>query len=653
MNRKANWLWIVSISVALVAGIIVGYLFSDPSSDAENGRHSDSGTNTAAATSVWTCSMHPQVRQPKPGKCPICFMDLIRLTSTSGDDASENVPELKLTPRAVKMARIQTVPVRRRDVSVETRLFGKVDFNESLIAYITAKMPGRVERLYVDYTGISVRQGDHMVEYFSPELMVAQQELLFAVKDYRKQSNNESARIEAEAALQSVLKKFDAWDLTKENIDNIIETGEVSRNMTLYAPVSGIVIHKNALEGKYFQTGDRLFTIADLSKVWVMLEAYESDIFWLKYGQEIEFTTNSWPGETFKGRISFIAPIVDPLTRTVKVRVDASNPAGRLKPEMFVNAVAYAGVSQNGRVINPQLAGKWICPMHPSVIEENAGKCRICDMQLIKSEALGYASTDENADKPLVIPATAPLITGKRAIVYLAAEDRPGTYYGQEIVLGPRAGDFYVVREGLREGDQVVVNGNFKIDSALQIQARPSMMSDNEPHARDRETMEHSEPNEAAAASPVPRQFKYELDSVYRVYFDIQEGLAQDDLKIARQASEKLKTLLTQPSHDRLNSDHKQEWHKLKTEILNSNMGVATAKDLTKARESFSALSADIYELCRRFGASGKFPIYRFFCPMVFSNKGGYWLQDKPGVVNPYFGAAMLKCGEKIENVIE
>lgn len=640
--------WIVYIATAsifLALGIFIGLSF--------NLKDEPLRKEVAAKKQMWTCSMHPQVKQPKSGKCPICFMDLIHLATTPANDESENIPELKLSPRAIRMANIQTEPVRYRDVNVEIRLFGKVDFNESLIADITAKMPGRIERLHINYTGISVQKGDHMLEYFSPELMVAQQELLLALKDYRKRSSDESSRARAETAWKSVLKKFDAWGLTKENIDHIVETGEVSRDMTLYAPVSGIVIHKNALEGKYFQTGDHLFTIADTSELWIMLEAYESDLPWLKYGQEVDFTTKSWPGETFKGKISFIAPTVDPRTRTVKVRVDAPNPAGKLKPEMFVNSVVYAGVSQSGKVINSLLTGKWICPMHPSVVEDNAGKCRICGMQLAKAEAFGYSPTDEKAGRPLVIPATAPLITGKRAIVYLAAEDKPGTYYGQEIVLGPRAGNYYVVEKGLKEGDQVVVNGNFEIDSALQIQAKPSMMSETKPSSRDHETIKQAERNEVVVATDILDHFKDELDRVYNAYFGIQNALGSDDLPIAKKISEEFKIALTQMSHDKLKSEKMKEWHKLEAEILNSVHGISAAKNLTDARESFSALSADIYELCRKFGASGKFPIYRFFCPMAFNNKGGYWLQNKTGVYNPYFGATMLGCGEKIENVIE
>ena len=269
------------------------------------------------------------------------------------------------------------------------------------------------------------------------------------------------------------------WGLNLDQVTEIEKRGTTSDHMTIYAPISGIVIHKNAQEGMYVNTGTRIYTVADLSQVWVKLDAYESDLMWLRYGQEVEFATVSHPGETFKGTISFIDPVLNAKTRTVKVRVNAPNAHGKLKPEMFVKAVVSAKVAAGGMVMDPKLAGKWICPMHPSIIKTDAGACDICQMPLVRTESLGYVSVDPTeADRPLVIPVSAALVTGTRAIVYVAVpeKDKP-RYEGREIVLGPRAGNYYVVRSGLRAGERVVTKGNFKIDSALQIQAKPSMMT--------------------------------------------------------------------------------------------------------------------------------------------------------------------------------
>jgi Cu(I)/Ag(I) efflux system membrane fusion protein len=180
----------------------------------------------------------------------------------------------------------------------------------------------------------------------------------------------------------------------------------------------------------------------------------------------------------FKGKISFIAPVLDAKTRTVKLRVNVDNSEGKLKPGMFVRATVRAKVAQSGTVMDPEMAGKWICPMHPSVIKSQFGTCEKCGMDLVTTESLGYVQAGEPNEAPLVIPTSAPLITGKRAVVYvrLPNTEKP-TFEGREIVLGPRAGDYYIVESGLMEGEIVVTNGSFKIDSALQIQAKPSMMS--------------------------------------------------------------------------------------------------------------------------------------------------------------------------------
>ncbi|MHC4126101.1 MAG: efflux RND transporter periplasmic adaptor subunit, partial [Planctomycetota bacterium] len=246
----------------------------------------------------------------------------------------------------------------------------------------------------------------------------------------------------------------------------------------IYAPIGGIVIDKHVTEGTYVQTGTKIYTIADLSQLWVQLDAYESDMMWIRYGQEVEFTTQAIPGEVFKGRISFISPTVDARTRTIKVRLNVSNPEEKLKPEMFVRAVVRSKIASGAKVMDADMAGKWICPMHPSVVKDSAGICDICRMDLVTTESLGFIKAELSDQGPLVIGATAVLITGKRAVVYV---QKPGTekptFEGREVILGPRAGDYYLVKEGLSEGEVVVTKGNFKIDSALQIQAKPSMMN--------------------------------------------------------------------------------------------------------------------------------------------------------------------------------
>lgn len=388
--------------------------------------------------------------------------------------------KLKLTPAAEQMAEVRTVPVQRKFVEAEIRMVGKVEYDETRVGYITAWVPGRIDQLYIDYTGIEVKEGDHMVYLYSPELIAAQEELLAALKTVETLKGSDSTLIRGrvEQTVKSSRGKLKLLGLTEDQITGIEERGAVSDHLTIYSPMGGVVVHKNAQEGMYVQTGTRIYTIADLSHLWVQLDAYESDLQWIRYGQEVDFETEAYPGVNFKGRISFIDPILNSETRTVKVRVNVKNPDGKLKPEMFVHAVVRSRIAAGGKVMDPSLIGKWIGSMHPEIITDEPGKCPICGEQLVKAESLGYVSiTETEMVTPLVIPDSAPLVTGTRAVVYVKVPDEPGVYEGRVIELGPLAGNYYIVKSGLEEGELVVTRGNFKIDSAVQIKAKASMMN--------------------------------------------------------------------------------------------------------------------------------------------------------------------------------
>jgi Cu(I)/Ag(I) efflux system membrane fusion protein len=469
LRRKAAKIILVVLAAFLAGFLIRGGKVKQEANVAE----------TAAVQSEqqwWTCSMHPQIRLPKPGKCPICRMDLIPVAK---EQEEVNARQIVFSEDAVKLMEIQTTPVVRKFAEAEVRMVGKIDYDESRVKEIAAWVPGRIDRLYVDFTGILVRKGDHMVYLYSPELLSAQAELLQAVKAVQQTSGTtEFMRQSNISTLEAAREKLRLLGLVKEQIEEIEKTGRPTDHLTIYAPIGGIVITKHANAGDYVKTGTKIYTIADLTEIWVKLDAYESDMMWIRYGQKVEFTTEAYPGEVFNGTISFIDPVLDPMTRTVKVRVNVPNPDGRLKPEMFVRSIVRSRVAGAGMVMDEDMADKWICPMHPSVVRNEPGKCDICGMDLVTTESLGYVTTEEAGRPPLVIPASAPLITGKRAVVYVRLPDREKpTFEGREVVLGPRASDYYLVKEELAEGELVVTNGNFKIDSALQIQAKPSMMS--------------------------------------------------------------------------------------------------------------------------------------------------------------------------------
>jgi len=469
-----------SLFALITCVFVLGYVARLATSPRRVATSPDAQLNLAdeqSAATLWTCSMHPQIRQPRPGKCPICAMDLVPVADLAGSEPT-SLRQITISPASKALMNIQTAPVERRFVTAEIRMVGKVDYDETRLGYITAWVPGRLDRLFVDYTGVEINKGDHMVEIYSPELYAAQEELIMAAADAQRRGPD-GAKTAGVSLLESAREKLRLWGMTPEQIREIEQQERPSDHLTIYAPMGGVVIHKNAQEGDYVKVGERIYTVADLSRVWVRLDAYESDLPWLHYGQRATFTTEAYPGDTFEGQIVFIDPVLDPRTRTVKVRVNVPNPDLKLKPEMFVRGVVQAQVATEGRVMDPQLAGKWISPMHPEIVKDEPGTCDICGMPLVPVEEYGYVPADAGAmTKPLVIPVSAALVTGTRAIVYVEVPDtEQPTYEGREMVLGPRAGDFYIVRSGLDEGEFVVTNGNFKIDSALQIQAKPSTMT--------------------------------------------------------------------------------------------------------------------------------------------------------------------------------
>jgi len=459
MNKK----WILIMVAAFVAGILVGR------SCAPAKKASGVASDETEKASVWTCAMHPQIRQPGPGKCPICAMDLTPVSQGTADD-SLGPRELRLSPTAEKLAGVQVATVERRFVDTEFRMIGKITYDETRVRDVALLTEGVIERLFVNYEGVPIKKGDHLAEIYSPDVLAVSKELLVA-SDAAERSGGASL-------LKGARRKLSLLGVSKREIDATLENGEALDTFTLYSPIDGILKKRGGYEGHWLNVGDHLGQIADLSTVWALLDAYESDIENIQYGQSVEFTVEAFPGRTFTGFVAFISPELMEMTRTIKVRLNVPNPDLELRPGMFMRATIKTTFTRDGKLVAPDLLKKWICPMHPEIVEEKPGHCEICDMSLVTPTSLGFKPiATAHRDAPLVIPASAPLITGKRALVYVKAPSRPGVYEGREITLGPRAGDFYIVDSGLLQGEQVVVNGNFKIDSAIQLQGKPSMMN--------------------------------------------------------------------------------------------------------------------------------------------------------------------------------
>jgi membrane fusion protein, copper/silver efflux system len=404
---------ILLISIALVSGIFIGWLFFHTSANKEE-KH-DQATEIAKST-VWTCAMHPQIRMSEPGKCPICGMALIPLVQSTG--GSPDPDAIHLSKEAVQLANVSTSVVSKNKAVKEILLYGKVQTDERMVQSQVSHIPGRIERLAVNFTGESVSKGQVLAEIYSPELITAQQELLEAARTKEIQP----------AIYKAAREKLLQWKLTDNQVTGIESSGIIQNNFKVVSNTSGVVTARRINTGDYVSQGSVLFEISDLSKVWIMFDAYENDIQFLRKGESVNFTLNALPGTDFKGNITFIDPVIDPVSRIAKVRVETGNQSGKLKPEMFAT----------GKV---------------------------------------YSTLDEYRNN-LVIPKSAILWTGKRSVVYVKQPVKDEAIFKmREIELGPMLGESYVVINGLSEGEEIVTNGTFSVDAASQLEGKSSMMN--------------------------------------------------------------------------------------------------------------------------------------------------------------------------------
>ncbi|MFD1162894.1 efflux RND transporter periplasmic adaptor subunit [Hwangdonia seohaensis] len=587
----------VFIYVGLLAiGILLGWLFFGGSSHTETKHDHDA---VAETNQMWTCSMHPQIMQPEPGDCPICGMDLI--PAEAGADGLL-ADQFKLTENAMALANIQTTIVGNSETQANAiKLSGKIVENEEANAVQVSYFSGRIERLNVNFTGEDVRKGQLLATIYSPELYAAQQELITA-----------SALRETQPALyKAVRNKLKLWKLSENQINQIETSGKVQENVPVYATVSGTVSEKLAEEGDYVKQGQPLLKIANLKTVWANFDVYENQIDLFKKGQEVAIITKAYPNKKFTGKVDFIEPTLNTKTRTVTLRVVLNNQKDLFKPGMFVEG-NIKGVS--------------------------SGKNDV-----------------------LTVPATAVLWTGERSVVYLKTNLDQPVFEMREITIGHKMGADYEVLEGLEQGDEIVSHGTFTIDAAAQLQGKKSMMNKDadkvmkghEGHqgmseSASEDTKNHFNLNERVSVSKV---FQNQLKTVFNDYIQLKDALVEDDSKKVKAASRELMENLSKVDMALLKDDETHHhWMALEQEIKTAATFISNTSKIEAQRTSFKNLSLQLTNAIEVFGINEK--VYHQFCPMVDNNKGGYWLSKEEKVFNPYFGDAMLTCGE-VKQVIE
>ncbi len=399
----------------VLAGLFLGWLFFHSSGTDVKSDKTELHEHSDEEHTIWTCSMHPQIKMDKPGQCPICGMDLIPLKKSNAEIDSAAIV---MSESALKLAEVQTSRVSYGGASKDVSLYGKIQPNEKLLQSQTAHVPGRIDKLFVNVTGETVKRGQLIASIYSPELITAQKELLEAVSMGDKYP----------AILDAAREKLRNWKLSETQIQALENSGKANSTFNIYANTSGIVSELKVNVGDYISKGAVLFDVIDLSTVWAVFDAYESDLHWVALGQQVEFTTQAIPSKVFSGKVSFIDPVINPTTRTANVRVEIPNSGMLLKPEYFIDGTIKSNKKSNGN--------------------------------------------------QLIVPQSAVLWTGKRSVVYIKI---PGTteptFKMREVTLGASLNNSYEIMDGLNEGEEIVTNGAFSVDAAAQLEGKPSMMN--------------------------------------------------------------------------------------------------------------------------------------------------------------------------------
>jgi Cu(I)/Ag(I) efflux system membrane fusion protein len=402
------------------------------------------------------------------------------------------IPVSQLSAEQARIERgggLEAERVTYRALFKEIRTSGKLDYNEQRVAYITARIDGRVDRVYADVVGIKIKANDHLVDIYSPTLNVTQAELLNALESYEQKPNDRFAKSNLEAVRTRLL----LFGILPEQIAELERRRQDTSHLTIYSPISGIIVEKNVREQQYVEKGDMLYRIAELDPIWLYLDIYEYDLAWIRYGQPVEVSVEAYPSETFSGTIVFIEPFLNDETRSVKVRVNLKNPDYRLKPAMYASAALHVPLQSDGTPQPTGLEGKYICPMHPEIVRDAQGQCDVCQMplervpDLFPAKAIAAsdqpAATTADSGKVLAIRKRAVLDTGRRKVAYRKQKD--GAYELTELKLGPlaeakdetgRVLSYFPVLSGVKPGDEVVVEGGFLLDSQRQIEGMPSLL---------------------------------------------------------------------------------------------------------------------------------------------------------------------------------
>ncbi len=577
----------------LLVGLAIGWKIKPTNNTTTESTHDHSqmsDENGSMSEEIWTCSMHPQIRQNEPGICPICEMDLIPLDNSMDND---DPTILRMSKEAAKLAQIETFIVGANSTanssgdnqnSASIKVDGTIELDERTIKSQTAHLSGRIETMAVTFEGQYISKGQKIASIYSTELLAASQELLTAAQYDDK----------VEGLKDAAIQKLKNWKITDNQIQQILSSGKTMETITIYSDHAGYVINRKLSQGDYVKQGQSMYSLGSTSRLWLIFNVFESDLARVKKGNNIVFTTPSVPNKEFKARVTYIEPLLNSPSRTAIVRAEINNSNNQLKPGMLLNGMIAANPTR--------------------------------------------AVTGETS--PVTIPNSSILWTGDRSVVYVQVPDSEvPSYEFREVEISNRSEEFSTIKSGVNVGDEIVTQGAFVIDAAAQLNNSYSMMN--------REVKVKKEESAGIVpsyAEEVSTVFMEQLDQTLVKYIEIKNALVDTDSNAALKVTDSFLESIEGVDMTLLKGDAHMYWMEQSKALKTHGEKIKNATDVEAQRNQFDYLSQAMINSVRAFGTNGK-TYYVQYCPMAKDNQGADWISTEAQIKNPYFGDKMMKCG--------
>lgn len=627
-----------AVTIVIVAGLVFFILGVAQRTKwlTAGGFSGERGESTAAESSdedkLYICPMMCTPPSTEPGRCPVCGMELVEATGGGGGDGIS----VNIEASARRLVGIKTAISKLGEVHRTIRTIGSIDFDESRLSTISAYVDGRLEKMYANYAGVKVNEGDDLALIYSPKLYTAQTEF---VTSLNRSGNSSRFQIAGGDFNEMARENLAELGMTQSQIDQLAESGKPMSRIRIKSPQSGTVIEKSAVEGDYVSTGHKLYRVADLSSVWLMLDLFPDDASAVRFGQQVEAEIQSVPGEVFTGRVAFVDPTVDPITRTVRVRVEILNFDGKLRPGDYATARVEVPAIPMREVYDPALANKFISPMHPQVVRDLPGNCPLCDMPLVPAAQLGFSAEPLPRQQVVTVPRDAVLLAGENSVIYVETE--PGRFEIRRVTVGPMNRTEAVIVEGLAAGETVATDGNFLIDSQMQLAGNPSLLDPSRAPSFSPGPLVLPDSNPSILAS----QDGELVDGAFDAYFEIHSAMAADQTPppvTLNALIERLRGLELSAGVP----DEAQRYFAAARRAASRMDG-----SLETARSAYRGVSHALLKAATvARGPKTATKLTHYYCPMV-PGGGGDWIQASGDLANPYWGAEMLSCGEIVHEM--